>query len=257
MKTTNAVCAASAPKGWRPYRLINRIPESRAVTSFYFKAADGKPLPAYRAGQYMAVKMPGIDHPLKYIISCSANSVLLRLTVETDELPSVTGVNGFFDRLKIGDTVELSEPMGDFVIDPLESPVVLIAEGLGVSALVAMLSELSTEQPMRSVDTFYSTVNGVFFPLRDDLKAIAKRLPNGSLTVFYTDPLNTETAGVDYTLAGEITIGSIGSACLNPEADYYICGGLKFIEELSKGLARLGTKASRIHMLCIDGDDNS
>lgn len=256
MKTTNAVCAASAPEGWRPYRLINRIPESRAVTSFYFKAADGKPLPAYRAGQFTAVKAPGIE-PRKYILSCSANNVLLRLTVKTDELPSVTGIAGYFDRLKIGDTVELSEPMGEFVIDPAEYPVVLLAEGLGVSALVAMLSELSTEQPLRSVDTFYSTANGVFFPLRDELKAIAKRLPNGSLTVFYTDPLNSETAGVDYTLAGEISIGAIGSACLNPEADYYICGGLKFIERLSKGLARLGTKASRIHMLCIDGGDKS
>src|SRR5260370_2308678 len=49
--------------GFRELRVARVVPESTAVSAIYLTAADGTPLPAARARQYLTLRLSGAGHP--------------------------------------------------------------------------------------------------------------------------------------------------------------------------------------------------
>ncbi|WP_443743943.1 hypothetical protein [Sutterella sp.] len=79
---------------------------------------------------------------------------------------------------------------GTFVLDDVkaESPIVLIAAGIGITPIVPMLEELATENPLRPVHFLYSTQNSAHYPLRKDVEAAIKGMPNAAKGVYFATP---------------------------------------------------------------------
>jgi nitric oxide dioxygenase len=42
---------------WRQFRVARKVRESDEITSFYLRPVDGKPLPSYKPGQYISVRV--------------------------------------------------------------------------------------------------------------------------------------------------------------------------------------------------------
>ena len=42
--------------GWKDFVVSKRVNETPDITSFYLSPKDGKPLPAFRPGQYISVQ---------------------------------------------------------------------------------------------------------------------------------------------------------------------------------------------------------
>lgn len=238
--------------GWHTYKLSNRIKECRGAASFYFAPADGSELPDFRAGQIVALRTESIA-PTPYILCGTPNGRFLRLTVKctNDDNEPLGPMTAQLMKMQIGDTIEVSAPTGDFVLEGGETPVVVITDGIGVTAAIAFLSELSTDQPLRPVHVLVSTLNGDTFPLREEALRLVESLPNGGLGVFYKAPKDDEHAGRDYTVEGGITVAKIRSACMDPEADYYLCGPKCFTEDIRAGLVSLSTRESHIHVMSL------
>lgn len=232
---------------WQTWRLTNRVCECKDFMSFYLKPADGSPLPNFRAGQAVAVRAPGLD-PRAYVLCCTPNEAMIRLTVMTGDEPGV-GMPAYLSRMKIGDTIEVSAPAGSFVIESGDTPVVILGEGPGIAPAIAFLSELSTEAPLRPVHVLYAAKFGARFPLGPELRKVAGLLPNAGLGIFFKAPEPQDRAGIDYDVAGDITIDKIRSVCMDPDADYYIAGRPTFVKSLSESLARLRVIGSRIHTM--------
>ena len=232
---------------WKAWRLVNTVRESIDITSYCLKPADGGALPDFRAGQAVALRAPGIE-PRAYALCCTPNDAMIRLSVKAGDDPEA-GMPGYLSRMKIGDTVEVSDPAGDFTIDKRDTPLVILAEGPGIAPVIAFLSELSTETPLRPVHVLYAAKFGRRFPLGAELRKLAGLLPNAGLGIFFTHPEPNDRIGVDYNAAGYITIDKIRSVCLDPEADYYIAGRHAFVSSLSESLAALRVIASRIHVM--------
>src|SRR5215471_19028399 len=60
--------------GFRALRVTAVVPETSTVSSIRLEAADGSPLPAARAGQYLTLRIPGAGQPApvrSYSLSCS------------------------------------------------------------------------------------------------------------------------------------------------------------------------------------------
>src|SRR5258708_38753268 len=53
----------SAWNGTRQFRIERKVRESDDVCSFYLRPQDQKPLPAYRAGQYLTFELEIPGHP--------------------------------------------------------------------------------------------------------------------------------------------------------------------------------------------------
>ena len=54
--------------------------------------------------------------------------------------------------------------------------------------------------------------------------------------------------GVDHDHAGRINLPALGELFLLPEADYYLCGPLPFMQTQAQSLQSLGVPMDRIHM---------
>ena len=243
--------------GWRTFDCVNRVEECPGVVSFYFMPADGGQVPDYKAGEYVTLRVyvPGLQvlQPRQYTLSQAKGSGMLRITVKAirakDGAPAGVVSNQLVNTLKVGNQVELTAPTGTFVIDDVKDdhPLVLIAAGIGITPMVAMLEELSTENPLRSVHFLYSTQNKAAYPLRDTVDAVMKGLPRGAKTVFFTKPGPDDHLGQDFDASGRITPASIRNFCQDPDADFYICGPASFMQDITAALRQIGVIEPRIH----------
>lgn len=243
--------------GWRTFDCVNRVEECPGVVSFYFLPADGGNIPTYRAGQYVTLRVyvPGLRvlQPRHYTLSQAKSSGMLRITVKAirakEGAPAGIVSNQLVNTLKVGNQVELTAPTGTFVIDDVKDdhPLVLIAAGIGITPMVAMLEELSTENPLRSVHFLYSTQNKAAYPLRETVDAVMKGLPQGAKAVFFTKPGPDDHLGQDFDASGRITPANIRNFCQDPDADFYICGPTSFMTDITSALRQIGVIEPRIH----------
>ncbi|WP_443744513.1 NO-inducible flavohemoprotein [Sutterella sp.] len=243
--------------GWRPFVCVNRVKECENVDSFYFRPTDGGAIPTYKAGQYATVRIHSkaldLTQPRQYTLSCPPGEGVLRITVKAIHgragAPDGLVSNHLHTHVHVGDVVEFSAPTGSFVIDELkaESPVVLIAAGIGITPMVPMLEELAVKNPLRRVHFLYSTQNLAHYPLKKEVDAAVKGMPNAAKGVFFTEPGEDDHLGEDYDAVGRITVDRIRSFCQDPDADFYLCGPIDFMKEIAAGLKQIGVIAPRIH----------
>lgn len=213
---------------WRPYRVALRTQECRGVISLYLEPTDGALPPAFAAGQYVELRMPGIEPHAFFLVGPSGDR-LVRLTIEVGDEPFI-GEVGRIAKLRIGDPVELSEPKGELAMEPGETPVVIMTEDIGCLVAHAFLAEMAEVELMR-----------------EELRKLVDLMPNAGLAVFLVAPFSTDTAGKDYEVAGPITVENARSVCVNPDADFFVVGSRAFTEALRTDLVKLGIIHSRVH----------
>ena len=126
------------------------VPESELVTSYWLAPADRAGLAVPVAGQFLpiAVDVPG--HGVlrrSYTISAwEANRY--RLSIKRERLaglPPGRVSNHIHDHWTVGYRISAGTPQGGFVLDPVSMrPIVMLAGGIGVTPLLAMLRALAT-----------------------------------------------------------------------------------------------------------------
>ena len=141
-----------AGPAFRPLRVTAIVPESATVSSIYLAAADGKPLPAARAGQYLTLRIAGAGQPApvrSYSLSSAPGAGTYRISVKQEP----HGVaSGYLNRdLRPGMILDAAAPRGDFVLDDGTGPVLLISAGIGVTPVLAMLHQLAAARSEREV----------------------------------------------------------------------------------------------------------
>ncbi len=107
--------------------------------------ADGGGIIAHQAGQFLPIRVAvaGAPQPLQrtYTLSVAPSDQIYRISVMREGL-----VSTHLHTLQEGDLVETRAPAGTFTIDAAERrPVVLLAAGIGVTPVLAMLRHLVYE----------------------------------------------------------------------------------------------------------------
>lgn len=147
LRATPEATDRPAPAGFRPFRVLRRVIEDEAgqVCSFYLAPEDGQPLPPYKPGQFLtfrldAAAMPG-GAPLTrcYSLSDAPHPDHYRVSIKRVPAPAGSGLppgrssSFFHDRVQPGATLQLRAPSGHFHLEAGDSPVVLIAGGIGIT----------------------------------------------------------------------------------------------------------------------------
>lgn len=250
--------AADQPGGWRGWRefvVKEKHPESTVVTSFILEPADGKPVAAFKPGQYvsLALHVPrlGLRQIRQYSLSAEPNGRSYRISVKreggTD--PETAGYVSslLHDRVAVGDTIQLAPPFGDFYIDvDATTPVVLISGGVGLTPLVSMVRTV-LPAGKRKVVFIHGARHGGVHAMRDRARQAIKDYPLLKLFVFYEEPRAEDVQGSDYEFAGRVDLERIADKVLLPDADYYICGPTPFMRIQHDALLKLGVKEARVH----------
>src|SRR5690606_35460901 len=121
------------------------VAESASVKSFYLQPLDGFGLIAHEAGQHLPIRLtlPETDKASirTYTLSAAPSDGFYRISVKRQGK-----VSAHLHTLKVDDKLEVRAPAGGFTIDALERrPAVLMAAGIGITPMLAMLRHIIFE----------------------------------------------------------------------------------------------------------------
>lgn len=243
-----AMYADNAARGWtgfKPFRIIEKTPESSVITSFRLVPVDGQPLPTHQAGQYLSVKLHVDGDPStlmrQYTISCASNEGSYRISVKREPGGAVS--NRLHDEIEVGDEILVHMPHGEFVLDESATgPIVFIAGGVGVTPLLAMLERLIEIRSERSITFIHASVDGNVHAFGDHVARLVANRPNLRSLVIYEIPRSGDAS--DYT--GRLNVDLL-RALVPAAADVYFCGPRGFMAAIDEGLRAIGVPDERRH----------
>ena len=232
-----------AAQGMRLARVVRKEPLSEDVTSLVLAPVDGALIDAFSAGQHITVGLElsgGTQRVTRsYSLSNAPGDNVYRISVKRE--PRGTASRALHDDVRLGDSIEVGPPSGNFVLHD-GGPVVLISAGVGVTPMMSMLAALA-KTPEREVVFVHSARDGAHHPFAQQVRELAARSPRTKVHVAYTQPRNDD--------AGHDSTGRIDEALVRrlrvSDADYYLCGPVAFMASVQAMLERVGVAQGRIH----------
>ena len=159
--------SSGAWAGWRDFRVRQRTFEDPANSqcSFYLEPVDQAALPPFKPGQFLTFQLPiEVAGKTRDTIRCYSLSdcpaqgayrvTIKRVPPPADQpgLPPGLSSTYFHERIHEGDILKVKAPSGHFYLDSgSQTPVVLIAGGIGITPMISMLSWCLNEQPGRTI----------------------------------------------------------------------------------------------------------
>jgi ferredoxin-NADP reductase/MOSC domain-containing protein YiiM len=243
--------AAVAWRGFRPVVVVASREESADVRSFELAAEDGSPLPPARPGQHIMVRMrPNPDAPAvtrSYSLCGPPGASNYRIGVKNEHGPA----SGFLHQsVRAGSRLEVSAPRGSFALAAGATPVVLISAGVGVTPMLAMLHGASATNAVasRPVWWLHSARDRAHHSFAKEVDNLLVALRSSHRCVIYSRPAPADTLGQDFDRPGHLSLQLLHELGIPQDADFYLCGPPRFLEDFQQGLAAWGIPWPRVHV---------
>jgi ferredoxin-NADP reductase/MOSC domain-containing protein YiiM/ferredoxin len=245
---------ASVPLAWRGFRPLVTVAsreESADVRSFEFAAEDGLPLPPALPGQHIVVRIqPNPDAPAvtrNYSLCGPPGSPNYRIGVKNEHGLA----SGFLHQsVRAGSHVEVSAPRGSFTLVDGVTPVVLLSAGVGVTPMLAMLHGAAAMDAVtpRQIRWLHSARDRAHHSFAQEAYDLLAALSASQRCVVYSRPAPGDRFGQDFDRPGHLSPQLLQDIGIPQDADFYLCGPPRFLEDFQKGLAAWGISRSRIHV---------
>lgn len=238
---------------WRDVLVTERRQESPDTISYVLAAADGSALPQAEPGQYVsvAVRLPdGARQIRQYSLigaqqpglwSFSVKAIPGGVAEDGTEVPEGEVSNFLHRNVFEGDTLSVSPPFGDLVLDDSDDPLVLVSAGIGTTPILGMLHHLSNAGSARPVTVVHADRSLARHAHRQQLKALVETLPAATLHRWYEDLGARDDSDLK---PGLVDLGGVEIAA---GARAYLCGPLPFMEAVHSELVGRGLTEDRIH----------
>lgn len=220
--------------------VIDEIIERNSAKTFVFKSADGTPLPYFRAGQYISLKLP-IDGSLvsrSYSLCASPKEALAgKYAITVRSNPGGFVADRLLSEKKVGDTVITSSPQGFFYYEALrDKPTVIgLAGGSGITPFLSMARAIQDGTEDFNLTLLYGSrdVNSILF--REELDEIAAQCPKFKVVHVLSDEV------ADSFEQGFITAELIKKyAPADGEYSVFLCGPEGMYKFLKPEIEKLG-----------------
>lgn len=220
--------------------VIEKIEKLNAHTSCFWLKPEQ--VLRYTAGQFIELTL-NHDNPddrgVKRWFTLSSSPTEPLLAITTKQTPN-TG-SSFKQALfaaKPGDSVQISLPMGDFVL-PLDKtqPLVFVAGGIGVTPFRSMVTSLIDQSETRSITMLYAAENPDAFVYLDTFKQ------------YGVEPIHTVSKPTTdwHEHTGHITADYIlEQAPYTGTNAYFVSGPEPMVETITKSLQQSGVEAHHI-----------
>ncbi|MGP4673943.1 2Fe-2S iron-sulfur cluster-binding protein [Agrobacterium salinitolerans] len=243
--------ATELATSWRPMTVTAIVDESATIKSFHLQPGDGAGLLPHRAGQHLPIriKLPGEEKSIirTYTLSVAPSDGIYRISVKRDGRIS----QFLHDNAAVGDVIEVRAPAGDFSIDAGSTrPAVLLAGGVGITPLLAMLRHVVYEglrkQRVRPVTLFHASRSKADRPFDKEIANLIG-VTKGAVRLVrvLSDPTDAEE-GRDYDAAGRIDMAMLTRFLPFNDYDFYLCGPAQFTQGLYDGLRAFNIADDRI-----------
>ncbi|WP_072826514.1 pyridoxamine 5'-phosphate oxidase family protein [Bradyrhizobium erythrophlei] len=242
--------ASELPNSWRVFRVAHIKDETALVRSLELEPTDGGGLLRHLAGQHIPIRiqLAGSEVPLvrTYTLSVPPSENKYRISVKRDGI-----VSRYLHQLNVDDTIEVRAPAGGFTIDATQDrPAVLLAAGIGITPMLAMVRHLVDEnartQHVRQAWLFQSARR------KDELAFSGEIAGTIGVSKGYAKYISVlsdpdAVAGKDADHVGRIDLALLKRVLPFDDYDFYLCGPSSFMQETYDGLRRLKIADERIH----------
>lgn len=264
--------------GWRNFIVDRKVKENSEITSFYLVPEDNQPLPDYKPGQYITVRVNvpelGIRQPRQYSLSDSPGGKYLRISVKREDARSAEQDPGYVSStlhnvISQGDSLEVSAPTGNFFLVNPSNNNVLISAGIGLTPMVAMLNQLITdketpdgqsaagdktqsphrhaEESHKQITFIHAARNPAVHAMRHEIEALAHHHKNLKTFVAYESVESDEASDANYQMLGRLNLNDVPAEIMPRDADYYLCGPIPFMQQQTAALLEMGIPQESIH----------
>ena len=247
-------------KGERKFEVTHKVSEGGDIVSFYLTPHDGKPLAAFKPGQYLtfALRVPGDKKPLVRCYSLSSSAAKLdfyRVSIkrvppprDKPELPPGKSSGYFHDGVAEGDFLDVRAPGGHFFLD-LESqaPIVLIGGGVGLTPVLSMLDTAIDCGDRREIWFFYGVRNSQDQIMAAHFEAVAQEFEHVHVHICYSDPLPEERQGQHFDHAERVSVELMKTLLPSNNYQFYICGPPPMMASITADLQDWGVPQDDIH----------
>ena len=242
--------AAELRDRWRPFRVTKTIEESPTIRSFELSPIDGAGLMRHAAGQHVPVRLRihGEDVVRTYTLSVAPSDRRYRISVKRDGRVSAH----LHDVVQEGATVMLKAPAGSFTLDAAERrPAVLLAAGVGITPLLAMLRHVVYEglrtRRTRPTVLFYGARTLAERAFDEELRDLVEAASGAVRVVRVLSRPEGFAEGEDYDHTGRIDLDLLRATLPFGAHDFYLCGPPGFAQHLYDGLRDQDVPDARIH----------
>ena len=244
--------AAAPPPAWQGFRRLAVIAidrESDSVASIRLADPEGAPVPAAHPGQYLTLRIepePGARSVLRnYSLSGPPGADHYRISVKREPHGAASGY--LHERLRVGDLLDVAAPRGTFILRESTAPVLLISAGVGATPVLAMLHALAAARSPREVWWLHGARGGGDHAFAAESRALLDSMPSARAHICFSRPGPGDREGRDFQTTGRLSAALLTALDLPRDADAYLCGPARFMDEISAALAAHGVAASRIH----------
>jgi nitric oxide dioxygenase len=198
------------------------------------------------------VNIPGetYTHIRQYSLSDAPNGEYYRVTIkrESEEKGTMGAVSNYLhDQLKEGDSIEISAPAGEFVLNQsTEKPLVLISGGVGVTPLISILKVAAKKQPHREITFIQAARSGHHIALNNEIQEIANGITRKHV-ICYETPTTEDIETQSFDKEGYITSQWLDRVIAEKDADYYLCGPIPFMKAVYQMLLEIEVEEEAIH----------
>lgn len=230
-------------------RLVAAEELGPSIARFRFELLDedGRPVVAdYRPGQYAILEpVPGVRRCLSF--SGDPGSGTIEFIAKRYRGPGSTGL---FD-LAVGDTIAMELPYGDMWLRSGEDPVVLVAGGTGISAILSLLRQVGGGPGGGASGRVVRVVYGAASPAElvcwDELEDLVAHIPGAELhgAVVLPDSQWRGTVGLVTDALGPV-LAELKESGWNPRI--YLAGPPPMVRAVEHLLAERDISRDRIHV---------
>jgi len=205
--------AVSPPPAWPGFRslVVTAVSrESDSVVSVQLADPGRTALPPPQPGQFLTLRLntvPG-GRPLlrSYSLSGPPDAGSYRVSVKRE--PHGAGSQFVHARVHPGDLLEVAAPRGTFILQPGDTPVLLVSAGVGATPVLAMLNSLAASGSARDVWWLHGARSRAEEPFAAESRSLLAGLAHGPR---------------------------------------HVCGPAAFMTEISAALVDLGIDGARVH----------
>jgi ferredoxin-NADP reductase/MOSC domain-containing protein YiiM len=235
--------------GFRRMRVSRMNHESSSVLSLVLEPTDGHSLSPALPGQFVVLRL----HPREagspllrsYSLSGPQNADYYRVSVKRET--SGAASTYLHTEVRCDDVLEVSAPRGSFTLLPGDGPTVFISAGVGATPVLAMLHGLASQTSHREVWWLYGARNSGEHPFDRESRDLLRSLQHGRSYINYSRPLPADHLGADFDAPGHLNVAAIEKLAVPRSADFYLCGPVTFISDLTTGLGAWGVDSTRVH----------
>ncbi|GAB2901311.1 hypothetical protein GCM10027093_42660 [Paraburkholderia jirisanensis] len=281
-EAASRVKASELANAWRPFRVAQIVDESSTIRSFHLEPMDGAGLVPHQAGQYLPIRVTladgadtagdgataggaahGDDAAADSAVPAQAGGTIVRRTYTLSSGPADSAYRisvkregrvsrHLHDTLQVGSVLEARAPAGHFTLDAHERrPAVLLAAGVGITPMVAMLRDIVYEgmrtRRMRPTWLFQSSRTLAERAFGEELNYLEQTSDGAIQVVRALSDRRGAQSGKDYDHEGRIDIELLRDTLPFDDYDFYLCGPAGFMQSLYDGLRDLNIADERIH----------